>query len=102
MADEADDFNLKPLVDARVMYRSFGALLANVLVIALGAFYFGYTLAYISTIPTVEIINKFGIQAYISKASSVQGLLSGIIPIGAGIGALLSSVVNKKFSRRYD
>jgi hypothetical protein len=101
MADDSDEFNVRPLVDVRVMYRSFGSILANVLVITLGSFYFGYTLAYISTIPTVEIINKFHIDDYISKPSSVQGILSGIIPVGAGVGALLSSVISSKFSRRY-
>lgn len=101
MADDSDEFNIRPLVDARVMHRSFGSILANVLAVTLGALYFGYTLAYISTIPTIEVMNQFGIAQYIQKPSSVQGILSGIIPVGAGLGAFLSSIVNKKFSRRY-
>lgn len=85
------------LLEAKTTYKSFWRLMGNVLAMALGGVYFGYSLAYISTIPMEEILNKFGSD--MSKEAA-QGFLSGIIPVGAGVGAWLSSIFNKKFSRK--
>jgi hypothetical protein len=100
MNEETEDPDLKPFIKVEDTYKSFRKILQNVLVITLGSFYFGYTLTYISTIPIVEVMNYFKIEQYVSSPSNVQGILSGIIPVGGGIGALLSSIVNKRLSRR--
>lgn len=92
-----DPIQFTPLIQTRIMYKSFARLLGNVLAIAMGSLYFGYTLAYISVIPIEQIKDEFDIPL---TPSAAKGFLSGIIPVGAGIGALLSSVFNNVFSRR--
>jgi MFS family permease len=65
---------------------------------ALGSFYFGYAIAYFSSIDFDAIIKIYGISW---SKTTAQGLLTGCIPIGGGIGALASNILIKKFSRRY-
>ena len=61
--------------------------------------YFGFGLAYFSTIDFEEyLINIYGIML---PAATAKGLLIGCIPIGGGIGALLCSALHRFFSRRY-
>ena len=64
---------------------------------ALGAFYFGYTIAYFSSIEFDTIKDIYDVTWADSLA---KGLLTGCVPIGGGIGALSSNIVMKKFSRR--
>lgn len=60
MSDDPTEF--QPIIETRIMYKSFIRLLGNVLTVALGSLYFGYTLAYISVIPIEQIINEFKIN----------------------------------------
>jgi hypothetical protein len=64
---------------------------------ALGAFYFGYAIAYFSSIDFDSVITIYGINW---DKTTAQGLLTGCIPIGGGIGALASDLLIKRFSRR--
>jgi len=66
--------------------------------IALGSFYFGYSLAYLATIPIETTIKIFNIDLQPSVAS---GLLNGCIPVGGLLGAMGSSIIISRFSRRY-
>ena len=79
-------------------YKSFFALLLRVINLCLGSFYFGYGLAYFGTFKFDTIAEIFGIEGNIE---TVEGLLQGCIPVGGGIGALSSSIILKRFSRRY-
>ena len=64
----------------------------------LGAFYFGYTIAYFSSIDFDTLIEIYSIQW---EKSTAQGLLTGCVPIGGGIGALSSNLLMRVVSRRY-
>lgn len=68
-----------------------------VLNIALSSFYFGYCVVYFGQIQieTVRDIVGFDVDLNVAK-----GLLNGCIPVGALLGALSSSVLINKFSRR--
>lgn len=79
-------------------YKSFIQLLMVVSTFALGSFYFGYAIAYFSAIDFDAINKIYGISW---SKTTAQGLLTGCIPIGGGIGALASNILIKKFSRRY-
>jgi hypothetical protein len=79
-------------------YQNLPYILANILTILLGSFYFGFTLTYFNSIPIYLIISIFHIHL---TPTTAQGLFSGLIPIGAAIGAILSSLFNTKLSRRY-
>jgi len=65
--------------------------------IALSSFYFGYCIVYLGSIEIQTIKQIFGITVGDSVA---QGLLNGCIPIGALVGALSSSLLISRFSRR--
>lgn len=86
------------------MYRSYWRILGNVLAVIPGSLFFGYSLAYISMIPTVEIMHSFKIPQLSSDRELtiilVNSLLAGMIPLGALFGALLSSIFNKRLTRR--
>lgn len=69
------------------------------MVISLSAFYFGYTIAYISSIDFGTVINVYSITL---NREVAQGFLNACIPIGGGIGALLSKIFLAKLSRRYN
>ncbi len=66
---------------------------------ALGTFYFGYTIAYFSSIDFDTLIKVYDISW---GRTTAQGILTGCVPIGGGIGALASDILMKRFSRRYD
>ena len=65
--------------------------------LALGYFYFGYSLVYLGAIPIKTIMKAYDIT--INQAVAA-GLLNGCIPIGALFGALGSSFILARFSRR--
>ncbi len=65
--------------------------------IALGFFYYGYCLVYLGAIPIVTILATF--QTDVAPGIA-QGLLNGCIPVGAFLGALSSSLIISRFSRR--
>lgn len=79
-------------------YKSFKQLLSIVATFALGTFYFGYTIAYFSSIDFDTLVSIYSITW---SKTLAQGLLTGCVPIGAGIGALASDILMKQFSRRY-
>jgi uncharacterized protein (DUF697 family) len=60
-------------------------------------FYFGYTIAYFSSIDIEVLMDIYGITW---SKNFAQGLFQGCVPIGAGIGAVSSSILLKKLSRR--
>lgn len=67
---------------------------------SLSAFYAGYSLVYISTFENFEtIINIYDIR--IGTQDVTESIITGCVPVGAMIGALISSILLKKFSRRY-
>lgn len=79
-------------------YKSFMQILIVVSTFALGTFYFGYTIAYFSSIDFSTLVKVYDITW---DKTTAQGLLTGCVPIGGGIGALGSKFLMKKFSRRY-
>lgn len=78
-------------------YKSFSKLIRMVLNLCFSSFYFGYALAYLGTFDFENIVPIFSITM---DKETAQGLLNGCVPIGAGIGALSSSILLRKFSRR--
>lgn len=78
-------------------YKSFIHILLLVLTVALGSFYFGYTLAYLNAIDFDVVVRIYKVNW---DHTTAEGLLTGCIPIGAGIGALITEILIQKFSRR--
>ena len=78
-------------------YKSFIQILLVVSTVALGGFYFGYALAYMNAVDFDVVISTYKITW---DSTTAEGLLNGCIPIGAGIGALITEILIKKFSRR--
>lgn len=69
-----------------------------VLNVALSSFYFGYTMVYFGQLDINAMLNvlSFDIDPNVAK-----GLLNGSVTIGGLLGALGSSVLINKLSRRY-
>jgi hypothetical protein len=87
-----------PLIAQRVTYQSKLKISLIVLNICLSSFYFGYCIVYLGQIDIETIKKVFDIDLSPGTAS---GVLNGCIPIGALMGALSSSILIAKFSRRY-
>jgi ABC-type spermidine/putrescine transport system permease subunit I len=54
-----EDANYQSLAEHRVMYRDYWRVLGNVLTATLGSLYFGYCMAYITSIPLSQIIQYY-------------------------------------------
>lgn len=65
--------------------------------IALSSFYFGYCIVYAGQIKTATLQKIYSISLDVGPT---EGILNGCIPIGALFGALSSSILIPKFSRR--
>lgn len=65
--------------------------------ITLSSFYFGYTIVSLGSVDIDTLKDVYDITLSDGTAS---GLLNGCIPIGALIGALSSSIIIAKFSRK--
>jgi hypothetical protein len=68
-----------------------------VLNLSLSNFYFGYCLVYISTVDFTLVIDVWKVPFPLETA---RGILTGCIPIGALIGAILGKKLIHLFSRR--
>ena len=79
-------------------YKSFFQVLIMVINLGMSPFYFGYTIAYFSSIDIEVLMSIYGITW---QKTLAQGLFTGCVPIGAGIGAVSSGILLKKLSRRY-
>lgn len=66
--------------------------------IALSSLYFGYAMVYLPAIDFVAIYRLYDIGINYQLA---QGILVACVPIGGGLGAVSSSMLIGKFSRRY-
>lgn len=87
-----------PLVTQQAKHKSTYQLILISLTIALSSFYFGYTLIYMGAIPFKSIMLIYSITM---NEGTAQGILNGCIPIGALFGALGSSLLINRSSRRY-
>jgi hypothetical protein len=78
-------------------YRSFIYISLMTWCIAVSFFIYGYFLVDVAQIPsyTLNEIYKIGLEAGLTI-----GLLNGILPVGGLVGALLSSFIIVRFSRR--
>jgi hypothetical protein len=68
-----------------------------VLNICFSSFYFGYIVAYLGSFKFDTIINFFNVTI---QKDTAEGLITGMVPIGGGIGALSSFFLLKYFSRK--
>ena len=73
----------------------------------LSSFWVGYSLVYVGALHTEDfkpiIMDQYGLN-FGDEGNSIrntQAIVQGLIPIGAMGGALLSSVLIKKVSRKY-
>lgn len=87
----------EPILENTSTYRSFYRFFFNIVTICLGSFYFGYGISYFSIFPIQQIITEFKITI---DPETVKGLLNAITPGGAFVGAILSSLLLKYFSRK--
>lgn len=86
------------LLEHKETFRSKFSISLMVFNIALSSFYFGYIIVYLGQIPIKTLKEIFTIDLDDGTAS---GVLNGCIPVGALVGALSSSILISKFSRRY-
>ena len=66
--------------------------------LSLSNLFFGYTLVYLSAIDFPVIAKIYSIDFDLNFA---QGLFQGVLPIGGAVGALSSSYLVTKLSRKY-
>lgn len=69
-----------------------------VTLITLAAFYFGFSLSYLSTIPKTTLVKFYG--PLITSSNSTLPVLTGAMPVGGIFGALLANIVMRRFTRR--
>jgi hypothetical protein len=65
---------------------------------AMSLFHYGYTVIYLTQIPTETIKEIYNINL---ENAATEGLLNGFAPIGGLFGAIASSFLIPRFSRRY-
>lgn len=94
----AADQMLKTALVSQLAYRNLPRLIALVFCLCLSPFYYGFTLTYISTISSDILFEYFGPTA---GQPVMVGFLIGIVPIGAGIGALSAPLSMNFLSRKY-
>jgi hypothetical protein len=85
------------LLESKRTYKSKGKISLVVLNIALSSFYFGYCIVYFGQLKIEEIKRIFSIDI---EDNTAKGVLNGCTPLGALVGALVSSFLIAKFSRR--
>lgn len=85
------------LPNVKKTYKSRQQITLIALNITLSSFYFGYCVVYFGQLD-IEAILK--ILSFDIDPNLAKGLLNGCIPIGALFGALSSSFLINKFSRR--
>lgn len=79
-------------------YKSKAQITLIVLNIALSSFYFGYCMVYFGQLNISSILD---ILSFDMDPNVAKGLLNGCIPVGGLFGALSSSILLNKLSRRY-
>ena len=100
-ASRPEDINEEPMLYTTLVsgkpYRRPKYLINLVSCLCLSPFYYGFTLTYISTISEHTLYLYFGPDA--GKPVMI-GVLIGIVPIGAGVGALLAPFFMNFLSRK--
>lgn len=86
------------LIEKKQTYKSQLKISLIVLNIALSSFYFGYAIVYFGQLNINTIREIFNVDL---EETTAKGVLNGCTPVGALIGALASSFLIKKLSRRY-
>ena len=88
-----------PLLSSK-QYTSFCRVLLICINACLSAFFVGYSLIYMGTLPNFQfIIDTYHIGSH-STFSLTQSLVQGCVPVGAIFGALSSGWFLKRFSRK--
>jgi hypothetical protein len=70
-----------------------------ILNICFSSFYFGYAIGYLGSFDFDTIQQTFHISF---NEDTANGLITGMVPVGGGVGAICSLFLLKYFSRRYD
>lgn len=90
------------------IYKSYFKLLMICANASLSAFFVGYSLVYMGSLSvsnfSTAILDDYGFNKLDwshNSTSLYKSLIQGAIPVGAIVGALLSSQVIKYLSRRY-
>ena len=79
-------------------YKSKTHITLIIINIALSCFYFGYTKVYFQQL---DILTMLSIIGYDLDPNVAKGLMNGAISAGALFGALCSSIMLRRLSRRY-
>lgn len=85
------------LIEERVTYKSKLMITAMTWNITISSFYFGYCMVYLGTINISTLKTIYDISLSNDVAS---GLLNGCIPIGGLLGAISTSFLIARLSRR--
>ncbi len=78
-------------------YQNTCHLIVIVIFLCFSSFYFGFSLAYLSSVQSTTLALYFGPAA--GKSSTIGGLIGGL-PIGAAFGALCAPIFMRLFSRK--
>lgn len=79
-------------------YHHLTKLTLVISLIGLSSFYFGFSLTYLSTIPSSTLEMSYGSSL---GNPTVNAILIGCVPLGAILGSLLANPMMRVFSRRY-
>jgi hypothetical protein len=87
-------------------YKSYAKLLAICINVSLSAFWFGYSFVYMGTIGAndleITILKEYNFLAWeLENKDIYRSIIQGVLPIGAIFGALISSHLIRRLSRRY-
>lgn len=79
-------------------YRSFDHLLKVVLNVCLSPFTYGFANGYFNSISIYDIAKIYEVEGY--SLSTLQGVITGVLPFTGGIGAYFTSYMLNRFSRK--
>lgn len=89
----------KPMVEeGGRSYHNLTKLTLVISLVSISSFYFGFSLTYLSTIPSSTLEISYG---SVVGNPTVNAVLIGCVPLGAIFGSLLANPMMKIFSRRY-
>ena len=79
-------------------YHNLTKLTLAVSLICISSFYYGFSLTYLSTVPSSTLEESYGKSV---GDPTVNSVLIGCVPLGAILGSLLANPMMRIFSRRY-
>jgi hypothetical protein len=81
-----------------IKYQNTGRLKLCIITICISAAYYGWAIVDLSAVPQKYLAQSYG--SLIQDSPVIYGILQGCVPAGAIIGAAISSILMKLFTRK--